>query len=385
MKNPTTDLAARFEAKRKECEEQAEGGFNLVTRRFWQGRAEAFAEARDMARADAAGVAGEQGEPESVSLAACPIGLFWSNSGELCLKTEYGNNEGRIDAYIVSSGEFFWGDPPQTIGNQRRQSVRPVCWQALSAALTSPPPPPAQRGSPPPPLTAERVDLGELERLSAEATQGAWTAAKLSPEGRRRIAAAGVNPTSGREENVPWTGLASFIVEVDGCDHPCGHANIDFVVALVNAYRSGHLVPASLPGGTGSVEEGTDLGACLTAPGSCPSGEAAEASSSQATAIPSRGWSTIADCPSDGRTIWVFGGRHKKPALRAADGSWWRHEAKTPDFAHTVPTHWMPEFTPESPVALAGEAAQAAETEGLGLRASDGEAGTPTPMPTPIL
>lgn len=64
------------------------------------------------------------GEP--VSLAACPIGLFVSGLGSLCLKTEYGNNDGRIDAYIVSSGEFFWGDHPQTIPNQRSQLVRPV-------------------------------------------------------------------------------------------------------------------------------------------------------------------------------------------------------------------------------------------------------------------
>jgi hypothetical protein len=61
-----------------------------------------------------------------MSLADCPIGLFVSDDGELCLKTEYGNNEGRIDAYIVSTGEFFWGAPPQTIINQRRQLVRPV-------------------------------------------------------------------------------------------------------------------------------------------------------------------------------------------------------------------------------------------------------------------
>ena len=63
--------------------------------------------------------------PRRVSLARCPIGLFLY-SGELCLKTEYGNNEGRIDAYIVSSGEFFWGDAPQTIASQRAQLVVPV-------------------------------------------------------------------------------------------------------------------------------------------------------------------------------------------------------------------------------------------------------------------
>ena len=61
-----------------------------------------------------------------VTLAECPIGLFINRWGGLCLKTEYGNNDGRIDAYIVSSGEFFWGDHPQTIANQRRQNVLPV-------------------------------------------------------------------------------------------------------------------------------------------------------------------------------------------------------------------------------------------------------------------
>lgn len=63
---------------------------------------------------------------DTVTLADCPIGLFTAASGELCLKTEYGNNEGRIDAYIVSSGEFFWGSAPQTIPSQRAQLVRPV-------------------------------------------------------------------------------------------------------------------------------------------------------------------------------------------------------------------------------------------------------------------
>lgn len=64
---------------------------------------------------------------DSVTLADCPVGLFVPvGSNELCLKTEYGNNEGRIDAYIVASGEFFWGSQPQTVLNQRAQVVRPV-------------------------------------------------------------------------------------------------------------------------------------------------------------------------------------------------------------------------------------------------------------------
>lgn len=64
-----------------------------------------------------------------VTLVNCPIGLFMYE-GTLCLKTEYGNNEGRIDAYIVSSGEFFWGEHPQTIANQRKQLVTPCTVEA---------------------------------------------------------------------------------------------------------------------------------------------------------------------------------------------------------------------------------------------------------------
>lgn len=72
-----------------------------------------------------------------ITLAECPIGLFVNGYGGLCLKTEYGNNEGRIDAYIVASGEFFWGDEPQTIANQRRQMVRPVTDEEVAAFLAS--------------------------------------------------------------------------------------------------------------------------------------------------------------------------------------------------------------------------------------------------------
>lgn len=61
-------------------------------------------------------------ETEAVTLEECPIGLFYCGD-ELCLKTEYGNNEGRIDAYIVSSGEFFWGGA-KNIAEQREVLVR---------------------------------------------------------------------------------------------------------------------------------------------------------------------------------------------------------------------------------------------------------------------
>lgn len=38
-----------------------------------------------------------------VPLRNCPVGLFICND-VLCVKTEYGN-----EAYIISSGEYFWG------------------------------------------------------------------------------------------------------------------------------------------------------------------------------------------------------------------------------------------------------------------------------------
>ena len=76
----------------------------------------------------------------------CPVGLFYSGD-TLCMKTEYGNNEGRIDAFIVSSGEFFWGKPPQTIASQREQMVTPCNivalptvsdgWEDISSAPTN--------------------------------------------------------------------------------------------------------------------------------------------------------------------------------------------------------------------------------------------------------
>lgn len=40
-----------------------------------------------------------------VKLKDCPIGLFITKHKTLCAKTEYGDNE----AYIVWSGERFWG------------------------------------------------------------------------------------------------------------------------------------------------------------------------------------------------------------------------------------------------------------------------------------
>ena len=57
---------------------------------------------------------------EMLPFEECPIGMFMSDDGELCLKTEYG-----LEAYIVSSGERFWGGV-DTSEELRHVMVRPV-------------------------------------------------------------------------------------------------------------------------------------------------------------------------------------------------------------------------------------------------------------------
>lgn len=61
--------------------------------------------------------------PEQFTLEDAPVGLLKTVGGLLILKTEYRNENGAIDAYIVDSGEYFWGDQPQTPENQRKQIV----------------------------------------------------------------------------------------------------------------------------------------------------------------------------------------------------------------------------------------------------------------------
>ena len=70
-----------------------------------------------------------------------------------------------------------------------------------------------------------------------------------------------------------------------------------------------------------------------------------------ADALPS-GWRTMADCPSDGRQVWVYGGRYTEPTLRAADGSYWRSATAA---GLGRPTHWHPEMKPTAPAAVLRE------------------------------
>jgi hypothetical protein len=62
---------------------------------------------------------------ENVRLFDCPVGLFMYG-GELCVKTQYKTfPKNYIDAFIVSSGEFFSGGVG-TVKEQYDIKVKPV-------------------------------------------------------------------------------------------------------------------------------------------------------------------------------------------------------------------------------------------------------------------
>ena len=47
---------------------------------------------------------------ETMTVKDAPVGLLIvEDSGEVIMKTEYANNDGVCECYIVSSGERFWG------------------------------------------------------------------------------------------------------------------------------------------------------------------------------------------------------------------------------------------------------------------------------------
>jgi hypothetical protein len=59
-----------------------------------------------------------------VTLAECPVGLFmWRDT--LVLKTKYCGRDGGIDAFVVSTGEFFLGDA-RFSGEQAKLMVQPI-------------------------------------------------------------------------------------------------------------------------------------------------------------------------------------------------------------------------------------------------------------------
>lgn len=59
------------------------------------------------------------------TLLECPPGVF-RYKGELCLKTEYSTCTLKPDAYILRTGEFFWGGTDGNIEARARLMVKPI-------------------------------------------------------------------------------------------------------------------------------------------------------------------------------------------------------------------------------------------------------------------
>lgn len=72
----------------------------------------------------------ERTKTSLVSLEELPAGSLFYYNNTLCLKTEYKSVGGAIEAFIVGSGEMFWG-PTKDAQSQRKLMVSPVS-QSLS-------------------------------------------------------------------------------------------------------------------------------------------------------------------------------------------------------------------------------------------------------------
>jgi hypothetical protein len=68
----------------------------------------------------------------------CPEGLFIFGDGHIGFKSEYKrlNTKGvyQTDAYVVSSGEYFWGGA-ETAEARERLLVTPIAYEAASEAI----------------------------------------------------------------------------------------------------------------------------------------------------------------------------------------------------------------------------------------------------------
>jgi hypothetical protein len=163
----TTDLAARFEAKREECVRLAQEAFNQggPVERHLRGQASAFAEASDMARADAARGAETGWQPiETAPTDGTQVDVWDGESRRVSCRFR----DGRWTQFIGFRDRR--GDVPSYVSG-----FAPTYWRL-------PPPPPAQQGSSSPLREGETV--GELERLSKAAAKliAQWDGAPALPE-----------------------------------------------------------------------------------------------------------------------------------------------------------------------------------------------------------
>jgi len=269
MTNPTTDLAARFEAKREEAVKQARTAKPINRVCFWEGQANAFAEARDMARAGAAGGAdGFVLLPKQATKAMLDAAYAAHDAYEAAETGGWGGLGSVYEAMIAAappppaqqgssslrdisvSGPVNGKNEPDPSGSyvrivlskggtreERLISVgaAEVFNDELEGYLRGLGPLAAQQGSSSPPLTAERVDLRELERLSAAAPKGTWY-----PDEHE------AHDEDGGPSEIACDGI---VTHDDGDDAgsiaSCTRRVAEFVCRLVNDFRENKLVEAS--------------------------------------------------------------------------------------------------------------------------------------------
>ena len=73
-----------------------------------------------------------------VKLIDCPPGLFWFE-GSLCFRSEYSTTVSsspypQPDAYVVASGEYFWGGAKSSEARSELM-VQPIHYEAAVAAI----------------------------------------------------------------------------------------------------------------------------------------------------------------------------------------------------------------------------------------------------------
>ncbi|TXN33942.1 hypothetical protein [Methylobacterium sp. WL19] len=88
------------------------------------------------------------------------------------------------------------------------------------------------------------IEAEALRALSEMASQGEWSLGKVEG-GYRFLDAAGIPSKPGPDRNVKWSGFARFVVEMEDDATCSGRSNLEFVAALVNAYRDGSLIHRS--------------------------------------------------------------------------------------------------------------------------------------------
>lgn len=261
---------------------------------------------------------------------------------------EHSSLEARAREMLAAEYEAFVGEGPYPSYAQLARtgtgSFTLCSIRAVAKALASTPSPdPAGAGG----------DLGELERLSAGVNSAEWWVDWVVEDG---------SPFIRTDGDVICCGVEQLSNEDNA-------RTLKFICAVVNALRSGQLVASSqiqTDDGTGATHKGSGSQATPEAPSDLrPSG----VDPSRILGLPSN--SIFDSLDNEGQTLILNAMQER--ACEVSNNTYFDDYQQAEMFKAG-----LEELARQ--LALAGEARRA-ETEGLGLRASDGEAGTPDPSP----